>query len=92
MIFKVLQKNVEYKDCPIVIRQNGECFEYITCIYNEIYSSYVIAKKSFLRKLFFRPYSAKQLNNITNYMLAMAQTTIDHVQSELKSKNHGNKK
>ena len=86
MKFKVLQKNVEYKDCPIVIRNSGETFEYITCIYNEIYSSYIIARKSFLRKLFFRPYAKQQLNSITNYVLAMAQTTIDHVQSENKPK------
>jgi hypothetical protein len=93
MKFKVLQKSVEYKNCPIIIRQSGEAFEYITCIFNEIYSSHVIAKKSLLRKLFFRPYSLKQLNNITNYMLAMAQSTIDSVLGDqVKPKKHGNKK
>lgn len=89
MIFKVLKKNLEYKKCPIVIRHSGETFEYITCIYNDIYSSYVIARKSFLRKLFFRPYSTAQINSITNYMVAMAQTTIDSVisaHSEVKKK------
>jgi hypothetical protein len=84
MKFKVLKKELDYKGCPIIVRQSGEAFEYITCIFNEIYSSHVIARKSLLRKLFFRPYSLKQLNSITNYMLAMAQTTVDSVLSAQK--------
>jgi hypothetical protein len=93
MKFKVLKKELDYKGCPIIVRQSGEAFEYITCIFNEIYSSHVIAKKSLLRKLFFRPYSLKQLSSITNYMLAMAQSTIDSVLGDqVKPKKHGNKK
>lgn len=71
---------MEYEGCPIVIRQIGsDHFEYITCINNEIYSSNIISRKTLAQRIFFRPYSAKQLSNITNYMIAMASATIDHV-------------
>lgn len=70
---------MDYEGCPIVIRQAGETFEYITCINNEIYSSFVVARKKFAQRLFFKPYNPKQLNDITNYMIAMAQATIDTV-------------
>lgn len=79
MIFKVLQKSLDYKGCPIVIRQSGANFEYITCINNEIYSSFVVATRSLMQKLTLRDYTSKQMSNITNYMIAMAQTTIDSV-------------
>ena len=79
MLFKVLQKPIEYQNCPIVIRQNGECFEYITCINNQIYSSYVEARKSLIQRLFLQDYTKKEITNITNYIIAMAQTTIDSV-------------
>lgn len=77
--FNVLQKQIEYKNCPIVIRQVGEAFEYITCINNLIYSSYIIARKPLLTRLFGRPYNPKQLEKITNYIINMAYTTIDSV-------------
>lgn len=77
--FKVLEKQITYKECPVVIRQVGEAFEYITCINNLLYSSYVIAKKPLLARLFGRPYSPKQLEKITNYVINMAYTTIDSV-------------
>lgn len=76
---KVLNKKIEYQGCPIVIRLLGDQFEYITCVNNEIYSSYVVARKPLLTRLFGRSYSIKQLDKITNYMIAMAQTTIDSV-------------
>ncbi len=79
MMFKVLQRQEQYEGCPIVIRQTGESFEFITCINNEIYSSYVVAKKSLLQKVFFRNYSRKQLRDITSYVYAMATTTIESV-------------
>ena len=79
MKFKVLKKAIEYKGCPIVIRQVGENFEYITCINNQIYSAYVNARQSFLRRIFMLDYTLENKNKITNYMIAMAQTTIDQV-------------
>lgn len=84
MIFKVLKSQLLYNDCPIVIRQAGEVFEYITCIYGEIYSSYIIAKKSLLQKLFLRDFTKKQYSDITQMMIAMTQSTINSVQSEYK--------
>jgi hypothetical protein len=81
MNIKVLQKRLDYKNCPIVIRQLGENFEYITSVNGEIYSSYVNARKSLIRRLFLLPHTSKDVNRITNYMVAMAQTTIDTVLS-----------
>lgn len=80
---KVLNKKIEYKNCPVVIRLLGDQFEYLTCVNNEIYSSYVVARKPLLSRLFGRSYSLKQLDKITNYMIAMAQTTIDSVLSDV---------
>lgn len=76
---KVLGKQFVYEGCPVVIRQNGETFEYITTINNEIYSSFIVARKSFIKRIFFRPYGELEINRITNYVIAMAQTTIDTV-------------
>jgi hypothetical protein len=77
--YKVLGKQFEYEGCPIVIRQSGECFEFITVINNEIYSSFIVARKSFLRRITFKEYAPEQIKSITNYVIAMAQTTIDTV-------------
>lgn len=79
MKFKVLNQPFIYENCPIVIRQVGEQFEYITCIDNQIYSSYIVARKDFIQRLLLRPYTKDQLHKITNYMLAMAQATINTV-------------
>lgn len=81
MIYKVLKSQLIYNNCPIVVRQAGEMFEYITCVDFEIYSSNIIAKKTLLQKVFLRDYSKKQIQDITNMMIAMAQTTIDTVQA-----------
>lgn len=79
MIMKVLKKPLEYKNCPIVIRQAGDTFEFITCINNQIYSSRIEARISLINRLLLRSYSKEQLHKVTNYMIAMAQTTIDSV-------------
>lgn len=79
MKFKVLNQPFIYENCPIVIRQIGEQFEYITCIDNQIYSSYIVARKSFVQRLLLQSYTTEQLKNITNYMIAMAQATINTV-------------
>lgn len=81
MIIKTLQKQILHKDCPIAIRQIGENFEFLTCINNELYSSFITARKSLLQKILFRDYSEKQMKGITNYVISMAQTTIDTVLS-----------
>jgi hypothetical protein len=79
MTFKVLNKEIIYKGCPIVIRQSEEHFEYITCINNQIYSSSIVAKKSLIQKLSFQDYTQKQLVDISNYVIKLAETTIDTV-------------
>ena len=79
MKFKVLNQPFIYENCPIVIRQIGEQFEYITCIDNQIYSSYIVARKSFVQRLLLQSYTTEQLKNMTNYMIARAQATINTV-------------
>ena len=79
MEIKVLQKPMEYNGCPIVIRLIGNQFEYITAINNEIYAYSVVVRKGFKQRLLLQPYTVEQLQKITNYMVAMAQTTIDTV-------------
>lgn len=79
MKYQVLKKQIEYKNCPIVIRQFGENFEFITCINNQIYSSYINARQNFLRRLFGMGYTVDNKNKITNYVIAMAQTTVDSI-------------
>lgn len=76
---KVLQGQKEYRGCPIAIRQIEDRFEFITCIEGLIYSSYIIARKGLLKKLFFLDYSKNEIQGITNYIMNMATTTIDTV-------------
>ena len=79
MNYTVLQKPVAYENCPIYIRNKGEDWEYLTCINNEIYTASIVAKKSAIQKLTGNTYSAKEVSSITQYMIAMAQSTIDQV-------------
>mgnify|MGYP000853797081 CR=1 FL=1 len=76
---KVLKSQKEYRDCPIAIRQIEDRFEFITCIKGLIYSSFIVARKGLLKRLFFLDYSKKELEGITNYIMNMATTTIDTV-------------
>lgn len=85
MIIQVLQKQFEYDGCPIVIRRIGENFEYITCINNLIYSSFVKARLSIFSKMFGTGYTDKQIKSITNYVISLAQSTIDTVKAENKT-------
>lgn len=86
MIIQVLQKQFEYEGCPIVIRRVGEKFEYITCINNLIYSSFVEARLSIFAKLLGTGYTDKQIHKITNYVISLAQTTIDTVKGNVANK------
>lgn len=79
MIKNVLKKKVAYEGCPIYIRNSGEDWEYLTVINNEIYSASIVATKSAMQKITGKDYSVKELSDITNYMIAMAQATIDTV-------------
>ena len=90
MTFQVLNKKMEYRGCPVVVRRFGQNFEYITCVNGEIYSSYVTARKGLIRSLFLMPYSVEEINRISNYMIAMAQTTIDTVLGAAIPKRNGN--
>lgn len=87
MIIQVLQKQFEYEGCPIVIRRIGENFEYITCINNLIYSSFVKARLSIFSKMLGLSYTDKQIKNITNYVISLAQSTIDEVKKQNKPLN-----
>lgn len=69
----VLQKKIDYKGCPIYVRNKNELWEYFCIIDNELYTAHIIAKKKFFQN----KYTTKQINDITNYMIAMAQTTIE---------------
>lgn len=79
MNFNVLQKPFEYEGCPIIIRQFGESFEYITCINNQIFSAFLIARKTIMQRILMRDYTKEQLTAISNRVIAMAQTTINTV-------------
>lgn len=79
MKYHVLTKSVVYEGCPIYVRNTGETWEYLTVINNEIYTAHIIARKHLTQRLFGKPYTAKQSSDCTQYMLAMAQTTIDTI-------------
>ena len=79
MNYQVLQKPVEYEKCPIYVRNSNENWEYLTVINNEIYTASIVARKSFAQRLTGTDYTPKQVSDITQYMLAMAQATIDTV-------------
>lgn len=77
----VLKKQIEYKGCMIYVRNNGEIWEYFAIINGELYTAFIIARKKPLQRILGKPYTAKQVSDITQYMLAMAQTTIETVLS-----------
>ena len=82
MRLQVLQKQIEHNGCPIVIRQYGEYFEFITSINNLIYSSSFIFYKNIVQKILCRPFNEEQLKKITNHVIAAAQATIDTVKAK----------
>lgn len=77
--FQVLQKPIDYEGCPVYIRRMNEMFEYITVIRGEVYTAHIVARKTIGQRLLFKDYTKKQLSDLTQYMLAMATTTIDTV-------------
>ena len=80
MKFKVLNKEIIYKGCPIVIRQaeeDEEHFEYFTCINNQIWSAVVKSRKPILRRILCQKFTPEELVAIMNRVIAMAETTID---------------
>lgn len=79
MNYTVLNKPVDYQNCPIYVRNSGESWEYLTVIRGEIYTASIVARKTAMQRIMGKPYTAKQVSDITQYMLAMAQTTIDSV-------------
>jgi len=79
MTFKVLNKEIIYQGCPVVIRQAEEHFEYITCINNQIYSSAIVARRSIVQRLLGQDYTEKQIQDITTYVIKLAETTIETV-------------
>lgn len=79
MKYSVLQKSLEYENCKIYIRNTKEVWEYFCIINGELYTAYIVARKKPLNKLLGMPYTAKEVQSITQYMIAMAQTTIDTV-------------
>lgn len=79
MSYKVLSKPMTYQDCPIYVRNDGEKWEYLTVIGGEIYTSYIVARLPFVRRITGRGYTKKMVHDTTNYMIAMAQATIDTV-------------
>lgn len=81
MNYAVLSKKVVYENCPIYIRNSGEQWEYLTIINNEIYTATIVIRKNAIQRILFKPYSAKQVSDITNYLIAMAQSTINTVKN-----------
>lgn len=79
MNYQVLQKRVEYEKCPIYVRNSGENWEYLTVVNNEIYTASIVARRSAMQVITGKSYTPKEVSDITQYMLAMAQATIDHV-------------
>lgn len=79
MNYQILQKKIQYENCPIYIRNAGENWEYLTVVNNEIYTAQIIARRSAIQKMTGKPYTTKEISDITQYMIAMAQTTIDTV-------------
>jgi hypothetical protein len=75
----VLQKKIEYEGCPIYVRTSGESWEYLTIIRNELYTASIVARLPATARIFGQGYTSKQISDCTQYMLAMAQATIDHV-------------
>lgn len=66
------------------IRNFGNVFEYLVLINSELYTAHMVVTKRPLQALLGRPYTKKQIENITKYLMSMAQATIEHITSQKK--------
>lgn len=68
-----------YKGKHVYIRMFKNMFEYLVIIDDQLYTTHMVVNKTPLQALLGRPYTKKQLEDITKYLKNMAEATIEHV-------------
>lgn len=74
----------EYKDHPIYVRNWGAHYEYLTIIKNEIYTAHISVRPRLWRVVLYwlgilkSRYTKAESDATYNYMIKLAETTIDH--------------
>lgn len=74
----------EYQGKKVYIRNFGNVFEYLVLMNGELYTAHMVVTKRPLQALFGKPYTKTQIENITKYLMSMAQATIEHVSAAKK--------
>ena len=83
MTIEVL-KRIDYKGCPIYIRQLDTLFEYLLIYNNRLYSQYIEIAPEWYRRFFRIPYSKKQLDASLKLSISGACATIDKLKAKKK--------
>lgn len=76
----------KYRKQNIYYRQIGELFEYLACIRGEVYTMHIRVRRTFSQRFLGRDYSEKELQDTVNFLAKYAESTVDHVLDQKKSK------
>lgn len=75
-----------YDGCPFTIVNVGSVFIITMFIDGNLHRGHIVATRNFYQKIFGQDYTQKQLDNISKYCAGIAQTTIDTIRSNKKTK------
>lgn len=74
----------EYRDCKMYVRNIGNIFEYLVIADGELYTMHIVVTKTLFQTISGADYTQKQMLDTTNYLLRLAQTTIDFIRNKQK--------
>jgi len=69
----------EYKGYKVYIRNFHNLFEYLVIADGELYTAHIIVTKSPLQALFGKPYTKRQIEDVTKYLMNTAQATVEYL-------------
>lgn len=69
----------EYKGHKVYIRNFHNLFEYLVIADGQLYTAHIIVFKTFWQSLLGRPYTKKQLEDTSKYLMNTAQATVEYL-------------
>lgn len=69
----------KYRGSQIYIRTFENIFEYLVVANGQLYTTHIEVHKRPLQALFGRPYTKKQLEDTTKFLMNTAQATVDYL-------------
>ncbi len=74
------------------IRNFNKVFEYLIIFKGELYTTHIVVTKRLIQGLLGKPFTKKQIEDTTKYLVKMAETTIDILLDEGKPKRKRKRK